>query len=89
MEQALPEVSLLLISFWIEFWYVTVVPKYFNCDAFSNYLFPIFMRRFSLAFWWRGGNKYLVLSTSISRPTSLLASVKADVNYIDLKDVAT
>jgi hypothetical protein len=32
-----------LISPWIKFWFVTVVPKYLNCDTFSNDLFPIFI----------------------------------------------
>jgi hypothetical protein len=27
----------LLISSWIKFWFVTVVPKYLNGDAFSNF----------------------------------------------------
>jgi hypothetical protein len=41
--QALPDFSLLLISFWIKFWFVTVVPKYLNCATFSKDLLPIFM----------------------------------------------
>jgi hypothetical protein len=62
-----------LISSCIKFWFVTVVPKYFNCDTFSNDLFAIFMSRYWPAFWWRDNNIYLVSSTFISRPTSLLA----------------
>jgi hypothetical protein len=47
--------------------------------SFSNIwndLFPIFMSRFWLAFWWWDTNIYLVFSTFTSRPTSLLASIK-------------
>jgi hypothetical protein len=40
----------LLISSWIIFWFVTVVPKYLNYNTFSNDLFAIFMSRFWL-FW--------------------------------------
>jgi hypothetical protein len=43
---ALPEFSLPLICSWIKFWFVTVVPKYLNCDIFSNDLLAIFMSRF-------------------------------------------
>jgi hypothetical protein len=32
--QALPEFDLLLISSWIKFWFVAVVPKYFNFATF-------------------------------------------------------
>jgi hypothetical protein len=52
-QQALPELNLLLISSWIKFWFVTVVPKYLNCDRFSNDLFAISMSRFWPAFWRR------------------------------------
>jgi hypothetical protein len=34
-QQALPELNL-LISSWIKFWFVTVVPKYLNCATFSK-----------------------------------------------------
>jgi hypothetical protein len=33
-QQALLEFSLLLISSWMEFWFVTVIPKYLNCIIF-------------------------------------------------------
>jgi hypothetical protein len=51
--KALPEFNRLLISSWIRFWFVTVVPKYLNCDIFSNDLFAIFTSRFWPTFWWR------------------------------------
>jgi hypothetical protein len=78
-KQALPEFNLLLISSWIKFWFVTLVPKYLNCDTFSRDLFAIFKCRFWPAFWWRNSNIFLVVSTLISRPTSLLASIKVSV----------
>jgi hypothetical protein len=46
MVEALPEFNLLLISCWIKFWFVTVIPKYMNCDTFPNDLFAIFMSLF-------------------------------------------
>jgi hypothetical protein len=39
--QALPEFNLPLISFWIKFWFLTVIPKYLNCDIFSKDMFAI------------------------------------------------
>jgi hypothetical protein len=53
---ALPEFDLLLISFWVKFWFITLVPKHLNCDTFSNELFAIFMSRFWTTFWWRDNN---------------------------------
>jgi hypothetical protein len=41
--QTLPEFNLLLISSWIRFWFVIVVPKYLNCATFSKHLLPTFM----------------------------------------------
>jgi hypothetical protein len=41
---------------------VTVIPKYLNCNTFSNDLFAIFMSRIWPAFWWQDSNIYLVLS---------------------------
>jgi hypothetical protein len=70
-KQAFQEFNLLLVSSWIKLWFITVAPKYLNCDTFSNDLFAIFMSRFWPTFWWRDSNIYLVFSTFISRPTSL------------------
>jgi hypothetical protein len=75
----LPRFNLLLISSWIKFWFVTVVPKYFNCATFSKHLLGIFMSWFCPAFWWWDSNMYLVFSVFTSRPTSLLASIKDSV----------
>jgi hypothetical protein len=41
---SIPEFNLLLISSWIKFWFVTVVPKYFNCGTFSKDLLAVFIR---------------------------------------------
>jgi hypothetical protein len=59
----------------MQFWFVTVVPKYVNCTTFSNALLTIFMILFCPAFWWRD-NIYLDFSTFTSRQISLLASVQ-------------
>jgi hypothetical protein len=69
--QTLPEFNLLLISAWIIFWFVTVVPKYLNCATFSKDLLAIFMSWICLTSWWRDSNIYLVLSAFTSRPTYL------------------
>jgi hypothetical protein len=79
--QALPEFKFLLISSWIKFWFVTVVPKYLNCVTFTNDLLAIFMSWLCPEFWWRGTNIYFVFSVFTSRPTSLLASIKVDVFF--------
>jgi hypothetical protein len=36
--QALHEFNLLLISSWIKFWFLNVIPKYFNYATFSKHL---------------------------------------------------
>jgi hypothetical protein len=40
-------VNLLLISSWIMFWFVIVVPKYVNCATFSKHLLPIVIHSYS------------------------------------------
>jgi hypothetical protein len=62
-------------------WFVTVIPKYLNCDTFPNGLFDIFMSRFLPAFWWGDSNIYLVFSMFISKPTSLLGSIKLSLFF--------
>ena len=49
-QQAFPDFSLLLISSWIEFWFVMVVPKYMNCSALSKGLSSRFVLRLRPAF---------------------------------------
>jgi hypothetical protein len=39
--QAIPELNLLLVSSWIKFGYVTVIPKYFNFATFLKGLWSI------------------------------------------------
>jgi hypothetical protein len=73
--QALPEFNLVLISSWITFWFVTVVPKLFNCATFSKDILATFISWFWPAFWWRDRNIYFVFSAFTSGPTSLLASL--------------
>jgi hypothetical protein len=48
-------------------WFVTVIPKYLNCDTFSNDLFPIFIFWCWSAFWSRDTNIYLVFSNFLMR----------------------
>jgi hypothetical protein len=73
------EDNLLVISYWIKFWFVTVVPKYLVSATYSKHLLPIFMSWFFPAFWWRDRNMYLVFPAITSRPASLLASVEVSV----------
>jgi len=42
-QQALPDFNLLLISSWIEFWFVRAVHKYLNCSNLSNDLLSVFL----------------------------------------------
>jgi len=45
--QAFPEISLLIISSLVQFWYLMVVPRYLNCCILSKDLLLIFMLLFS------------------------------------------
>ena len=42
-KQAIPDFNLLLISSWIELWFVKVVPKHLYSSALSKELLPIFI----------------------------------------------
>jgi hypothetical protein len=75
----LPEFCLLLISSWMKFFCVTVVPKYLIFATFSK--LAIFMSWFCPAFWWRDSNICLVFCAFISRTTSLLASIQVSVLF--------
>jgi hypothetical protein len=77
----IPEFNLYVISSWIEFWFLTVVPKYLNCATFPKALLPLFMSWVSAAFWFRDRNIHLVFSVFTSRPTSLLASVRVSLFF--------
>jgi hypothetical protein len=75
-QQALPEFTLLLISSWIKFWFVTVVPKYLNYATLSNHLLTIFMSWFCSAVWWQDSNMHRPIgdvSHLISVPCGLLS----------------
>lgn len=63
-----------LISSCIQFWYVTVIPKYLNFAMFSNDLLAFFMFWFCPAFCSLGINVCLVLSVFTSKPNSLPAT---------------
>jgi hypothetical protein len=83
-QQALPEFSLLLISSWIKFWFVTVVPKYLNCATFSKDLLSIVTSWFCPAFWWRDSNVHFASSSFTYRPSSLLTAIKVYVFFFML-----
>jgi nitrate reductase gamma subunit len=51
----------------MQFWYVSVVPKYLNFATSSKDLFAIFMLRFCFVFWLLHISIYLVFSWFISR----------------------
>jgi hypothetical protein len=71
-----------------QIWFLTVVPKYLNCDTFSNDLFAIFMSWFCPAFWWWDSNIYLVFSALISRPIPLLASIKVSMFFFIVSNLS-
>ena len=75
-QQAIPQFNLLLISSWIEFWFVKVVSKYLNSSSFAKELFSLFILWLYPAFWSRDMITYLVLSFT-SSPVSLLATKRA------------
>jgi hypothetical protein len=79
--KAFPEFSLLLISSCMQFWFVSVVPRYLNFATLSKDLFAIFMLCLCPAFWHLDINIYLVFSEFTSKPTSLLASNRASVFF--------
>ena len=54
------DVTLLFISSWIEFWLVTVVPKYLNPSTLSKEPLPVFILWLCPAFWSRDMTMYLV-----------------------------
>jgi hypothetical protein len=66
-EQAFPGFILLIISSWIEFWLVWVVPKYFNCSTFAKELLSVFILWLRPAFWSRDMTMYLVLSAFLNQ----------------------
>jgi hypothetical protein len=75
--QAFLDFSLLVISSWIEFLSVGIVPKYLKCSTISDVLLPILMLWFYAAVWSRDMTIYLALTAFISGPIFLLAINKA------------
>jgi hypothetical protein len=65
----------------MQFWSVSVVPKYLNFTASPKDLFSVFMLCLCPACWHRDINIYLVFSGFASKPTSLLASNRAFVFF--------
>jgi hypothetical protein len=51
--QAFPELNIILISSWMPFRFVSVVPKYLNFATFSNYSLAVLIFWFCPEFWWR------------------------------------
>jgi hypothetical protein len=80
-QRAFPEFSLLLISSCMQFSSVSVVPKHLNYATPSKDLFPIFMLCFCPAFLQH--DIYLVFSGVTSTPTSLLASNRDSVFFLN------
>ena len=75
MKASIPTFNLVLISSWIEFWYVKVVLKYLNSSTLSQEISD-FILGLCPAFWSQGMTMHLVLSPFTTRPTSLLATTK-------------
>ena len=75
---------MLLISFWLEFWFVNVVPKYSNSSTLSMELLSTFIVWLSPAVCSRDITMYLVSSAFTSSPISLIATTRAStfsLNY--------
>jgi hypothetical protein len=62
MVASIPEFSLLLISSFMQFWSVSVVPKYFNFATSWKDLFSSFILCLCPAFWQRDTNIHLAFS---------------------------
>jgi len=62
--QAFRDFNLFLISSWIEFCFVRIVPKYMNSSSRSMELLPIFVLWHRPSFWSRDVTMYLALSAS-------------------------
>ena len=80
-KQAFPDFMLLLISSWVEFWFVKVVAKYLNSSTFSKELLSIFILWLRPESWSQDMTMFLVLTAFTSRPISLLPFNKASVFF--------
>jgi len=81
-QQSFPDFNLLLISSWIEIWFVKFDPKYLKCSTLSTEILSVFILWHLLAFWSRDKNIYLVLPAFVTSPVSLLATTKDSVFFI-------
>ena len=75
-QQAFPDFRLLLISSWMDFWFVKFVPKYVNSSTVSKELLSVFILWLRPAFWSRDMTMYIVLSAFISSPVPSLVIIK-------------
>jgi hypothetical protein len=66
MISSIPWLQPLLISSWIEFWFVKVVPKCLNCSTLSKELLSIFILWLCPAFWSRDMTTYSISSAFTS-----------------------
>ena len=66
-EQAFPDFSLLLISSWIEFWFVKFVSKYLNFSTLSKELLSVFILWLGPVFWSRHMTIYSFLSALLDQ----------------------
>jgi len=75
----IPDFDLLLLSSWIEFWFIRFVLKYLNCSTLSKELLSTFIVWLCPAFWSWNMTTYLISSEITASPISLLATTKAFV----------
>ena len=80
-QPAFLDLNFLLISSWMEYWFVRVVTKYLNGCTLTKDILSVFILWFCPAFWYRDVTMCLVLSAFTSRPVSLLATTKASVFF--------
>jgi hypothetical protein len=81
MIASIPWLQLLLISSWMECWYIRVVTKYLNCSTLSKDLLSVFTLWFHPTFWSRDMTMYFVLSAFTSSPVPLLATTKTSMFF--------
>ena len=74
--QTFPDFNLLLLSSWLQFWFVKFVLKYLNCSALSKEQLSTVILWIAPAFWSAEINMYCVLSTLTSSLIFWLATTK-------------
>ena len=80
-QHTFPDFNLLIISSWIEFWFVKAVPKYLHSPILSKELLSIFILWFHPAFWSQDTIMYLLLSAFTSRTISPLLTNEAPMFF--------